>query len=95
MVLIKVKCPDCVSDDIVRAGKTNRGIQVYACRNKDCKRRTFQLEYIYKGSAPGIEEKIIEMSINGSGIRDTARVLKISQNKVIETLKKKRANWTM
>ncbi|WP_199316784.1 IS1-like element transposase [Chroococcidiopsis sp [FACHB-1243]] len=29
------------------------------------------------------------MAINGSGIRDTARVLKISQTTVIETLKKK------
>lgn len=31
------------------------------------------------------------MAINDSGIRDTARVLKISQTTVIETLKKTRA----
>ena len=29
------------------------------------------------------------MAINGSGIRDTARVLKINKNTVINTLKKK------
>jgi hypothetical protein len=31
------------------------------------------------------------MAINGSGIRDTARVLKINKNTVISTLKKSRA----
>ena len=30
------------------------------------------------------------MGINGSGIRDTARVLKINKNTVISTVKKKR-----
>ncbi|MCF7967298.1 MAG: hypothetical protein K9L79_17425 [Methylobacter tundripaludum] len=30
----------------------------------------------------------MDMSINGSGIRDTARVLKINKNTVISTLKK-------
>ena len=92
MVTITVKCPECGSDKIYRNGKTNRGIQVYECRNTECKRRTFQLEYYYKGSVPGIEAKIIEMAINGSGIRDTARVLKISQVKVMETLKKRKKN---
>jgi hypothetical protein len=31
----------------------------------------------------------VDMSLNGSGIRDTARVLKISPTTVINTLKKK------
>jgi hypothetical protein len=35
-----------------------------------------------------IKEKIIEMAINGSGIRDTSRVLGISQDTVISELKK-------
>jgi transposase-like protein len=30
----------------------------------------------------------VDMSLNGSGIRDTARVLKISPRTVISTLKK-------
>jgi transposase-like protein len=31
----------------------------------------------------------VDMSLNGSGIRDTARVLKISPTTVINTLKKR------
>jgi len=34
-------------------------------------------------------EKIVEMAINSSGIRDTVRVLKINKNTVINTLKKR------
>jgi insertion element IS1 protein InsB len=37
---------------------------------------------------PQIKEQIIEMSLNGSGIRDIARVLKISPTTVIEEIKK-------
>ena len=39
--------------------------------------------YRYKACEPGITEKIVEMAINSSGIRDTARVLKINKNTVI------------
>jgi transposase-like protein len=45
-------------------------------------------EYRYKAYEPGIKEKIVDMAINSSGIRDTARVLKINKNTVIRTLKK-------
>ncbi len=33
-------------------------------------------------------EKIVEMAINGNGIRESVRVLKINKNTVINTLKK-------
>ena len=45
--------------------------------------------YRYKAYEPGIKKQVIEMAINGSGIRDTARVLHINKNTVIATLKKK------
>ena len=46
--------------------------------------------YRYKAYEPGIKKQVIEMAINGSGIRDTARVLHINKNTVIATLKKKK-----
>ncbi len=46
------------------------------------------LAYRYKAFEPGITERIVEMAINSSGIRETARVLKINKNTVINTLKK-------
>jgi len=50
------------------------------------------LAYRYKACEPGVTEKIVEMAINSSGVRDTARVLKINKNTVINTLKKKKAD---
>ena len=46
--------------------------------------------YRYKAYEPGIKKQVIEMAINGSGIRDTARVLHINKNTVIATLKKEK-----
>ncbi|NJP11035.1 MAG: hypothetical protein HC866_17450 [Leptolyngbyaceae cyanobacterium RU_5_1] len=37
-----------------------------------------------------MKQQIADMAVNGSGIRDTARVLKISRTTVTETLKKAR-----
>jgi IS1 family transposase len=47
------------------------------------------LNYCYKACEFGTEEKIVEMAINSSGTRDTARVLKINKNTVTRTLKNK------
>ena len=41
------------------------------------------------GRLPEIKEQIIDMALNGSGIRDTARVLGISTDTVLNELKKK------
>jgi transposase-like protein len=45
--------------------------------------------YDYNGYLPEVKKKIIDMAVNGSGIRDTARVLEISPTTVINELKKK------
>lgn len=46
------------------------------------------LNYRYRACEPGIKAQVVEMAINSSGIRDTARALKINKNTVIDTLKK-------
>ena len=90
MVLIAVLCPHCQSYQIIRGGKTKAGKQRYKCQNADCSHYSFQLNLIYKGRLPQIKEQIVDMALNGSGIRDTARVLKMSPTTVISELKKKR-----
>ncbi len=40
----------------------------------------------YRAYREGIKEQAVEMAINGSGIRDTARALKIDKNTIISTL---------
>jgi transposase-like protein len=90
MAMIEVKCPECGKTKVVKNGKNERGVQRYMCMNRDCACNTFMPEYAYNGWKPGIEEAIINMAANASGVRDTARVLKISQDKVMDTLKKHR-----
>lgn len=84
MATVQVKCPECKSECIYRHGKARSGIQRYRCR--DCK-NCFQLDYVYEANKPGVTEKIIDMAMNGSGVRDTGRVLGISITTVIAYLK--------
>ena len=87
MVTLVVSCRYCGNQDAVRRkGLSTNGNQRYKC--EDCK-RSFQLLYTHKAHEPGIKERVIDMALNGSGIRDTARVLKINMNTVMSTLKKR------
>ncbi len=61
---------------------------------KSVKKITFILKYKYRAYEPGIKEQIIEMAINGSGTRDTARVLKIDKDTVTSVLKKRKESST-
>ena len=89
MVLNPVLCPVCRHEQIVKRGKTENGKQRYLCQNSEYSVKTFILDYDYNGYLPEIKNQIIEMAINGSGIRDTARVLDISPTTVINELKKR------
>lgn len=80
-----VKCPYCSDEDLRKNGHTPNGTQRWSC--KGC-RRTFQFGYRYNGCHASVKDKIIAMTTNGSGIRDTSRVLGVSQNTVISTIKK-------
>jgi transposase-like protein len=44
---------------------------------------------INKSRFPQVKQQVIELSLNGSGVRDTARVFGISPTTVIHELKKK------
>ena len=88
MVMIAVKCPFCESTDVRKPGFGKKGQQRYRCKNEEWNTIVFQLEYAYEGCKPGVEADIIHRVVNGGGIRDTARSMKISKYKVSNTLKK-------
>ncbi len=88
MILIPVRCPVCDSTDVVKYGKQANGEQRYRCNNPTCERKIFLLHSEQKGCRLDIKKKILDMAVNGSGIRDTARVLGISPVTVINELKK-------
>lgn len=89
MAYVEVLCPYCQSADVVKNGKTVDGRQRFVCRNESCEATAFLLKYHNQGWRPDIKQAIVDMALNGSGIRDTARVLKVSANTVLEELKKK------
>jgi transposase-like protein len=91
MTFIAVRCPYCQSDQIVKRGKTAKGTQRYLCRNTLCVRGSFLLDYCNRGCLPEVKQTIIDMSLNASGVRDTARSLHICPNTVLRELKKKEA----
>src|SRR5919106_2442498 len=86
---IAVQCLHCHRDQVVKRGKTSRGTQRYLCQNKACATGSFLLDYRNRGRVPEVKELIIDMSLNASGIRDTARSLHISTDTVLSELKKK------
>ena len=91
MAFVQVQCPDCSSTDVVQYGKQANGTQRYRCNNRDCPRTIFLLQYQDKGRLPAVKQQIIDMTLNGSGVRDIVRVLRVSSATVIDVLKKKRA----
>jgi insertion element IS1 protein InsB len=90
VVYIPVQCPYCQSAKVIKAGKQAHGAQRYQCQNRQCHRRIFLLQYQDRGRAPEVRRQVVDMAVNGSGIRDTARVLRISPTTVIAVLKKSR-----
>ena len=89
MVLIPVRCLYCHSEHVIKGGKTDTGKQLYRCHNPSFFHRSFLLDSADKGRAPQVKQQVIELSLNGSGVRDTARVLGISPTTVMQELKKK------
>ena len=73
MTFIAVRCPHCQSDQIVKRGKTARGTQRYLCQNTLCAKGSFLLDSCNRGCLPEVKHMIIDMSLNASGVRDTAR----------------------
>jgi len=84
-----LKCFHCQSNDLVKNGKSPNGTQRWRCNQ--CK-KSFRFDYRYNAYKQGVKEKIIEMTLNSSGVRDIGRVLKISKDTVCSELKKNAKN---
>jgi insertion element IS1 protein InsB len=89
MTFIAVRCPHWQSDQIVKRGKTARGTQRYLCQNPLCAKESFLRNDCNRGCLPEVKHTIIDMSLNASGVRDTARSWRICPNTVVRELKKK------
>src|SRR5260363_137335 len=88
MALTQVACPLCASQHVVRFGINRQKKQRYQYRNTECSKDPFILVYAHKGYLPETKRAIVELTLNGSGIRDISRELGISVNTVLTELKK-------
>ncbi len=85
----KITCPSCASRHIRKNGISRNGKQRYRCQN--C-RRQFITSYTYHGCIPFVRSLIVPMTLNGSGIRDISRVLRVSINTVLKVIRQKAAS---
>jgi insertion element IS1 protein InsB len=69
---------------IVKNGKTAQRKQRYLC--KDC-RRQFIRDYTNLGCVGEVRDLVVPLTINGAGIRDIERVLFLSTNTILKTLR--------
>jgi transposase-like protein len=82
MITLGLHCPYWDGVDIVRHGKSPEGKQRYRCRELPCQGRIFLRGYAYAGQSLHVKDQMVEMALNGSGMRDTARVLHVSTRTV-------------
>ena len=94
MALVYVHCPECQSIDVVQYGKQANGTQRYRCNNRDCPRTIFLLQYANKGRLPAVKQQIVDMTLNGSGVRDIVRVLGAVRRRSLMCLKKRARDQT-
>ena len=80
----EITCPRCSLRNIVKNGTTANQKQRYRC--KAC-RRQFITDYTYRGCQLSVRQLVLPMTMNASGIRDIARVLRISPTTVLSLLK--------
>lgn len=85
-----VRCPHCQSEAVVKDGKTSNGKERFRCQQTAQCGRTFLGSYIYPGCLPTVQQQSVDMTLNGSGIRDIVRVLQVGPNTVLKELKKRR-----
>jgi transposase-like protein len=83
-----VRCRHCQREAVVKYGKASNGKERFRCQQTVQWGRTFLRSYAYPGCFPTVKQQIVEMTLNGSGIRDIVRVLQVGPNTVLKELKK-------
>lgn len=87
MVYEAIACKHCgATEPVKRHGKTPGGQPRFRCYGCG---KTFLNHYTNRGHQLAVRQQIIEMALNGSGVRETARVLGISRSTVHVHVKKK------
>jgi len=81
-----INCPECRGNNVSKNGKNAKGEQRYLCKDITCAGKSFKLEYIYNGWKVDIDQKILDIRMDDTGIREIAKELGVSKQKVQATL---------
>lgn len=92
MAVVLVRCPHGHTTAVSKQGVTDQGKQRYRGQNAQGPSHTCITDYSSTGRLPASTQPLIAMALHGSGRRESARVLKLSQTTVMETCKKRRLN---
>jgi transposase-like protein len=87
LAAVPVQCLQCHRSYVVKYGKQANGTQRYRSNGPDGTRRNFLLQYHNTGCLPETKQRIVDLMLNGCGMRDTVRVLGVSSATIINTLK--------
>ena len=87
MTFIAVRCLTVRADRQTR--QNGSGYPALLMPEPLCAMGSFLLDYCNREHLPEVKHMIIDMSLNASGVRDTARSLHICPNTVLRELKKK------
>jgi transposase-like protein len=88
MAVEAVRCPHWHSEEVVKYGTASNGQARSRCQQGGTCGRTFIRVYAYPGRLPAVKRQMVEMTLNGGGRRDSARVLQVSPNTVVREVKK-------
>jgi transposase-like protein len=88
MVQVPVRCPPCQGINVVRYGTQPHGTPRYRGDHVDGPRTIFLVHYHDTGRRPEVKRDLVDMTLNGRGVRDIVRVVGVSSATVIDTRKK-------
>ena len=89
MVRLLVFRPSCRNDRVVKRGTMATAQPRSRCQNEPCSHPSCLRDPTDKGRQPEVNAQVLEMSLNGRGVRDTARVLPISTATIMQESKKR------
>jgi transposase-like protein len=78
------RCPHCQGEAVVKYGKTSTGKERFRCQPTPQCGRTCLRRSASPGCLPTVKQQIVEMTLNGSGIRAITRVLQVGPNTVLK-----------
>jgi transposase-like protein len=88
MAMEVVQCRHCQGSAVVKYGTASHGKARYRCQQPKTCGRTFMRTSTYPGCLPAVKQQIVEMTLNGSGVREITRVLQVGPTTVSKELKK-------